>query len=130
MSFQSCSDGLQELTAYHLSVSPRITDPKQLYIALGRGDVDMIATRATDGHLVSPEWKILADDKKVFPPYDACLLVRKDLMAAEPGLQPALAELSGKISADVMRKLNAQIDVDHKPVASVAADFLAQAGLH
>ena len=96
----------------------------------------MIATRATDGHLTSPDWKVLADDRKVddrpakvFPPYEACLLVRKDLIAAEPGLRPALAELSGKIHADAMRKLNAEVDVDHRPLATVAAEFLAQAGL-
>ena len=77
--------------------APRILDPKQLFAALEKGDVDMIATRATDGHLMSPDWKILADDQKVFPSYEACLLVRKDLIAAEPGLRPALAELSGKI---------------------------------
>jgi osmoprotectant transport system substrate-binding protein len=127
--FQSRSDGLQELSAYHLSMSQRILDEKQLFPTLEKGDVDMVATRATDGHLTSPEWKVLTDDKKVFPPYEACLLVRKDLIAAEPGLRPALAELSGKISADAMRKMNAQVDLEHKPLATVAADFLAQAGL-
>ena len=127
--FQSRSDGLQELALYRLPMdSPRILDPKQLFVALANGDVDMIATRATDGHLTS-DWKILADDQKVFPPYEACLLVRKYLIAAEPGLRPALAELSGKINADTMRKLNAEVDVVGRPLAAVAAGFLAQAGL-
>jgi glycine betaine/choline ABC-type transport system substrate-binding protein len=127
--FQSRSDGLQELALYRLPMdSPRILDPKQLFVALSNGDVDMIATRATDGHLTSG-WKILADDQKVFPPYEACLLVRKDLIAAEPALRPALAELSGKINADTMRKLNAEVDVVGRPLAAVAAGFLAQAGL-
>jgi glycine betaine/choline ABC-type transport system substrate-binding protein len=91
----------------------------------------MIAGRATDGQLMSPAWKILADDRdpKVFPAYQACLLVRKELIAAEPGLRPALAELSGKINAQTMRKLNAEVDVEHRSLAAVAADFLTQAGL-
>ncbi len=127
--FQSRSDGLQALAPYHLPASPRVLDPKQLFAELEKGTVDMIATRATDGHLTLPGWKVLADDRKVFPSYDACLLVRKDLIAAEPGLRAALAELSGKISADTMRKLNAEVDVEHRPVAAVAADFLTQAGL-
>jgi osmoprotectant transport system substrate-binding protein len=91
--------------------------------------VDMIATRATNGQLMSPDWKILADDLKAFPPYDACLLVRQDLIAAEPALRSALGELSGKINAEVMRKMNAQVDVQARPAATVAAEFLAQAGL-
>jgi glycine betaine/choline ABC-type transport system substrate-binding protein len=127
--FQSRSDGFQELASYRLPLdSPQTLDPKQLFAALAKGEVDMIATRATDGHLTS-EWKILADDQKVFPPYQACLLVRKDLIAAEPGLRAALAELSGKIHADTMQKLNAQVDISNRPLATVASEFLAQAGL-
>lgn len=128
--FQSRSDGLQRLAPYRISMaSPRILDPKALFGALANGDVDMIAARATDGHLTSADFKILADDQKVFPPYQACLLVRKDLIAAEPALRPALAELSGKFPAETMRKLNSEVDVVGRPLATVAAEFLAQAGL-
>ena len=104
-------------------------DSQQLFPALEKGDVDMIATRTTDGHLLSGDWKILDDDQKVFRSYEACLLVRKDLLAAEPTLRAALAELSGKFSVATMRKLNADVDLNHRPVATVATDFLTQAGL-
>jgi len=128
--FQARSDGLQRLAVYRLPVaSPRVLDPKQLFTALAKGDVDMIAARATDGHLTSPEWKMLADDQKVFPTYEACVLVRKDLIAAQPGLRPALAQLSGKFHADTVRKLNSEVDVRGRPLAAVAAEFLAEAGL-
>jgi glycine betaine/choline ABC-type transport system substrate-binding protein len=135
--FQSRSDGFQALALYRLPMAaPRILDPKQLFSELEKGNVDMIATRATDGHLTSPDWKLLADDRKVddrpakvFPPYEACLLVRKDLIRDEPGVRPALAELSGKIHADAMRKLNGEVEVEHRPLATVATEFLTQAGL-
>jgi glycine betaine/choline ABC-type transport system substrate-binding protein len=128
--FQSGSDGLQGLAPYRLPMaSQRVLDTKEIFAALAKGDVDMIATRATNGQLMSPDWKILADDLKAFPPYDACLLVRQDLIAAEPALRSALGELSGKINAEVMRKMNAQVDVQARPAATVAAEFLAQAGL-
>ncbi|HSP67478.1 MAG TPA: glycine betaine ABC transporter substrate-binding protein [Bryobacteraceae bacterium] len=128
--FQFRDDALQALAPYRLPMAPaRVLDAKQLFAALEKGDVNMIATRATDGHLISPGWKTLEDDQKVFPAYEACLLVRKDLVAADPMLRPALAELSGKFNFETMRKLNAQVDVEHRPVATVAADFLAQAGL-
>ena len=118
------------MATYRLPTAPpRVLDSKQIFMSLQEGDVDMIAARATDGHLVSPDWKVLDDDRKVFPPYQACLLVRKDLIGAEPALRPALVELSGKISADTMRKLNAEVDVKMRPLATVAAEFLAQAGL-
>jgi glycine betaine/choline ABC-type transport system substrate-binding protein len=127
--FQTRGDALQALAPYRLPVTSRVIDWKQLFAALEKGDVNMIATRAADGHLKSPDWKILADDQKVFPSYEACLLVRQDLVTAEPMLRPALAELSGKFNLETMRKLNAQVDIEHRAVAAVAADFLAQAGL-
>ncbi|HEY2842176.1 MAG TPA: glycine betaine ABC transporter substrate-binding protein [Bryobacteraceae bacterium] len=128
--FQSRGDALQALAPYRLPLAAsRVLDSKQLFPSLEKGDVDMIAARATDGHLPSPDWKVLADDRKVFPPYQACLLVRKDLLAADARLRPALAELSGRLSAATMQKLNAQMDLEHRPVATIAADFLMQAGL-
>jgi osmoprotectant transport system substrate-binding protein len=127
--FQSRPDGLQALLSYRIPMdSPRILDQKQLFPALAKGEVDMIATRATDGRLTR-DFKILADDLSVFPPYEACLLVRKDVLAAEPALRSALAELSGKISADTIRKLNAEVDLNNRPAATVAGEFLSQAGL-
>jgi len=78
---------------------------------------------------MSPGWKIADDAQKAFPTYDGSLLARKDRLAAETKLGPAIAEQSGKFNLETMRKLNAQVDLEHRPVATVAADFLAQAGL-
>ncbi|MGH9594904.1 MAG: glycine betaine ABC transporter substrate-binding protein, partial [Bryobacteraceae bacterium] len=79
--------------------------------------------------LTSPDWKVLQDDQKVFTSYQACLLVRQDKLAQTPQLAAALAELAGKFTAETMRKLNAQVEIEHRPPAAVAADFLRSAGL-
>ena len=100
-----------------------------VYKALEDGKVNMIAANATDGPLAAHEWTILKDDKKVFGSYQACILARADALAAEPRLKPALLELSGKLTSDTMRKLNAEVDVDHRRPADVAADFLAKLGI-
>ena len=128
--FQTRADGFQNLAAYRLpTMPPRVQDTKQLYMGLQQGDFDLIAARVTDGPLVSPDLKVLADDRKVFPSYQACLLVRQSTATTQPGLLPALAELSGKISAEKMRQMNAEVDVKMRTVASVASEFLSQAGL-
>jgi glycine betaine/choline ABC-type transport system substrate-binding protein len=56
-------------------------------------------------------------------------MVRADLLLNDPKIQPALAALSGRITNDALRKLDAEVDVDHRKPAQVAAEFLAQAGL-
>jgi osmoprotectant transport system substrate-binding protein len=129
--FQQRIDGLPALNRYHLPMSApiRSMDLGLLYKALEQGQVTMIAANATDGPLASPRWKVLRDDQKVFPPYQACLMVRQDVLAADHRIKPALSELSGKFTNDSMRRLNAAVDVDHRQPRDVATEFLAQAGL-
>jgi glycine betaine/choline ABC-type transport system substrate-binding protein len=66
---------------------------------------------------------------KVFGSYQACVMVRQNLLATEPQLRPALNELSGKFTNEIMRKLDAEVDVNHRRVGDVAAEFLTRAGL-
>ncbi|HLH40177.1 MAG TPA: glycine betaine ABC transporter substrate-binding protein [Bryobacteraceae bacterium] len=129
--FASRIDGMPALNKYHLPMSapPRSMDLGLVYKALSDGQVTMIAANATDGQLARHDWTVLADDQHAFGSYQACILARQDVEAAEPRLKPALLELSGKLSSETMRKLNAAVDVDHRPAAQVAAEFLAQSGL-
>jgi glycine betaine/choline ABC-type transport system substrate-binding protein len=50
--------------------------------------------------------------------------VRQAALAAVPGLREALAELSGKFTNARMQQLNYEVDVKHRAVSEVAADFL------
>jgi len=130
--FNSRTDGLAALNQYRLPMSamPRVSDPDSLYAAFDKGELTMVVGNATDGLLARhDDWKALRDDKKLFPVYLTCLMVRVDLLTTDPKILPALAELSGKITNEAMRKLDAEVDLDHKRPADVAAEFLAQAGL-
>ncbi|MGH9558986.1 MAG: glycine betaine ABC transporter substrate-binding protein [Bryobacteraceae bacterium] len=124
-------DGIPALDRYHLprAAAPRTMDLGLMYKAMDQGQVNMIAANATDGALLGHDWTALRDDKKVFGSYQACILVRQDILEQEPRLKPALDELSGRFSNDLMRKLNAEVDVEHKDIRQVAAEFLKQAGL-
>ncbi len=129
--FQQRIDGMPALDQYHLTfaAAPRSMDLGLMYKALELGQVTMIAANATDGPLAAHDWTILKDDRKVFGSYQACILARADALSGEPQLKPALQELSGKLNNELMRKLNAAVDVDHRQVRDVAGDFLRQAGL-
>jgi len=71
----------------------------------------------------------LKDHKQAFPPYQACIVARSALLASSPAVRKALAELSGKISDDAMRKMNYAVDAEHRQVREVAQDFLQNSGL-
>jgi len=103
---------------------PKSMDLGLLYQGLKQKQVDMVAGSATDGVLSALDAKVLQDDKHVFPPYQACIVVRSDSLAATPNLWAVLSELSGKISTEAMRRMNYQVDGKHQPASEVAAEFL------
>ena len=129
--FQQLSDGMPALTQYKLPMkaAPRSMDSRDLFKALEQGTVTMIVVRTTDGMLTQATWKTLRDDRNLFLPKQAALLVQDSLLAALPAARTALQELSGRFSVEKMRKLNAQVDVDHLQPKDVAAAFLMESGL-
>ena len=125
--FLTRADGLPGLlSTYRLPLdgTPRSMDLGLLYQALKQKQVDMVAGSATDGLISAMGLTTLQDDKAYFPPYEASLAVRGAALEANPALRGALDELSGKISTDQMRKMNYQVDGDHRPVRDVAKAFL------
>jgi osmoprotectant transport system substrate-binding protein len=129
--FQQLSDGIPALNVYKLPMTApvRSMEGNLLLKALEQGAVSMIIAHATDGVLTSKDWKVLRDDRNRFVPQQACLLVKRDLIMTQPGLGPALAELSGKFTTEKMQQMNALVDVSHLQPKDVAASFLVQAGL-
>ncbi len=130
--FQQRPDGLAGLLRTYklpLKRSPRTMDLGLLYRALEQKQVDMVAASATDGLLSVLDVKVLKDDKRYFPPYQASLAVRADALAKHPPLKRALEQLSGLFSNEIMRTLNYQVDGKHRPVSEVAMTFLRAAKL-
>ncbi len=125
--FKQRPDGLAGLLhAYGLRLEgDAVTmDLGLLYAALKSRKVDMIAANSTDGLASVLDVAILEDDRHYFPPYQCALVVREDSLGRVPGLQDALGELSGKLPDAVMRKLNFEVDGEHRPPAQVASRFL------
>jgi osmoprotectant transport system substrate-binding protein len=125
--FQSRPDGLKGLTdAYRLQLegAPVVMDLGLLYPALENRKVDIVAANATDGLISALDVVVLADDRHYFPPYQCAVVVREDTLARFKGLREALAELSGKLSDDAMRKLNYQLDGKHRRAGDAAAEAL------
>lgn len=119
-------NGLVKEYGLRLDGQPVTMDLGLLYPALESRKIDMAAANATDGLLARPEFTILADDRRYFPPYECAVVVRQEALARFPQLRGALAELSGRISDSAMRSMNAAVDLDHRSVSDVAREFLAR----
>jgi glycine betaine/choline ABC-type transport system substrate-binding protein len=117
-------DGLMRTYGLRLEGSPVTMDLGLLYSAIQSNKVDMLAANSTDGLLSVLPLKILVDDKAYFPPYECAIVVRQEALQRQPELRAVLEQLSGTIPNEAMRKLNHSVDGEHKPVRSVAAEFL------
>ncbi len=126
--FLTRPDGLQRLDkAYSLQWqgTPRSMDLGLLYQALQQKKVDMAAGNSTDAQLAGSKFTVLRDDRRVFPPYNACFVVRRALIQQRPEAEWALSMLSNHISDQTMRELNRRVEQDRQPIEKVAREFLA-----
>ncbi|HTM51469.1 MAG TPA: glycine betaine ABC transporter substrate-binding protein [Bryobacteraceae bacterium] len=126
--FLTRPDGLPGLLRTYrlpLAGSPLSMDLGLLYQALKQQQVDMVAGNATDGLISAMGLTMLKDDKHYFPPYDAALVCRTGALEKHPGLRETLGALSGKLTTEMMRKMNYDVDGRKRPVAEVAAEFLS-----
>ena len=99
------------------------------YQALKEDQVDIALVFATDGRIKAFDFRVLKDDKEFFPNYAIAPVVRTEVLKANPGLEKPLNELSAKLTDAVMQRLNAEVDVDKKPIEEVASGFLSDEGM-
>jgi osmoprotectant transport system substrate-binding protein len=120
--------GWSERYGIRFAEQPSVMDLGLIYRALVDKKVDIVAGNSTDGLIDALHLVALADDRHYFPPYDAVPIVRRDTLAKFPQLRPALADLAGKISAQEMRHLNAEVDANQRDVPAVVRTFRAVKG--
>ena len=123
--FQTRPDGYPALQrVYGLAFAEiRTMDLGLLYRALGDGQLDVAVGSATDGLIEAKGLRILADDRRAFPPYEAAPIVRSDALGRHPELRDALARLGGSIDAAAMRHMNQAVDGLHRDAASVVREW-------
>jgi osmoprotectant transport system permease protein len=119
--------GLQRAYGFRFGTPPREMDLGLLYHALLEEEVDVVVGSATDGLIAAHGFRVLADDRRYFPPYDAVVVANASGMRAHSGLEAAIAELGGRFTEDAMRRMNYEVDGRHRAAAVVAREFL-QAG--
>ena len=99
------------------------------YGVLDKGRVDAAAVFTTDGMLDDEEYVILRDPRKLFSFQNVAPVVRQSVLDRTPGLAKAVDPVSAKLTTKAMRKMNAEVDLNGRKPAEVAAEFLRAEGL-
>ncbi|MDB5811702.1 MAG: transporter permease [Betaproteobacteria bacterium] len=125
--FLNRKDGWPALQrAYKLQISTRGLDHGIAYEALAAGRIQLMDVYTTDAKIDRHGLRVLADDRKFFPPYAALLLHRADLPRRLPKTWAALTTLDGAVPTNRMIAMNAAVEIDRKPFAEVAREFVGQ----
>ena len=123
--FLSRADGWPGLRdAYRLPQRPDGLDHDLAYRALASGAIDVTDLYSTDAEIPYYRLRVLRDDRRYFPSYEAVYLYRADLAARAPAWVAALNGLAGRIDAVTMQRLNARVKLGHETEADVAAGWL------
>lgn len=113
---------------YSLNPKSTMMDQAILYLSLGRKTVDVISGDSTNGHLAGAKYRMLEDDKRVFPSYVAAPLIRKKTLKKYPELNAVFALLNGGISDGEMRLLNHKVEILGEKTHLVVKELIEKKG--
>ena len=97
------------------------------YRAVAAGKTDVIDLYSTDAEIAFYHLRVLDDDQRLFPEYQAVYLYRLDLTQHAPAMIAALRRLENSIDASQMIAMNAAAKLQGVPETRVASDFLLSA---
>jgi osmoprotectant transport system substrate-binding protein len=95
---------------------------------IANGDCTAGEVFTTDSPIAANNLYVLQDDKKLFPPDNVGLIVRKDVLQKYPAIAALMAPVAAKITTDVITSLNKQVEIDNMKVDDVARTWLTQNG--
>jgi osmoprotectant transport system permease protein len=122
--FLERNDGWSGLKrTYKLPQSPQGLDHGLAYEAIASKQIDVMDIYSTDAKIVRYELRVLSDDKRYFPEYDAVLVYRLDVPERFPRAWAALGKLEGRIDSTRMIAMNARAELDGASFAAIAMDF-------
>ena len=126
--FLGRSDGYPGLARHYGLRMPHVLGIQHelAYTALASGTIDGTDIYTTDAQIARLGLRVLEDDRRFFPRYDAVWLYRLDLPARAPAALAAMRTLTGRIDEATMIRANARVVLEGAPY-EIAADSLLAA---
>ncbi len=105
-------------------------DPVERHDVLRRRDDAVSIVYATDPQNKRANIVLLDDDRGMFPPYNSTVVVRDDVArAAGADLPRVIEKVQPGLTDEVMRELNARVDLDGESPRVVAESYLRESGI-
>jgi osmoprotectant transport system permease protein len=123
--FMERNDGWPGLKArYALPHTPAGLDHGLAYEAIAAGQIDVMDIYSTDAKIARYGLRVLDDDRRYFPQYDAVLVYRLDVPQRFGQAWRAIEALHSRIDEARMIAMNARAELDGESFAAIAGDFI------
>ncbi|OXM71260.1 glycine betaine ABC transporter substrate-binding protein [Amycolatopsis vastitatis] len=99
-----------------------------IYSAVASGTCPVGEVFTTDGRISGLNLRVLEDDKKAFPQYNAVATLRTEWLKQHPEVRGPLEKVSAAIDNEQMIELCKQVDVDGQDAGKVAHDWMVKKG--
>ena len=99
------------------------------YKALQEKQVSVSMGFETDGRIDAFGFVNLEDDRSFFPVYNPAPVIREETLNKYPEIREILKPIAEHLTTEDMRKLNADVDIEHKQVEDVTVNWLKDKGL-
>ena len=96
--------------------------------AIASGQCDAGEVYTTDSGIAANSEVTLTDDKNLFPPDNAGLIVKDTVLQKYPAIAALMNPVAAKLTTTVMLQLNAMVEIQNMPYATVAHTWLVQNG--
>jgi osmoprotectant transport system permease protein len=132
--FMDRKDGYPRMAqAYGLHVAAERVNRMEhslAFQAIDDGAVDLIDVNSTEAKIEKSKLRVLKDDRRFFPVYQAVWVARKAFAQRHPREWQALLAFKGSISEQAMIDMNAQADIQKSSFAKIASQFLGAEAPH
>jgi glycine betaine/choline ABC-type transport system substrate-binding protein len=101
------------------------------YTVLDKGDAQLSIVFTSDAQLAnSDKYTLLEDDKDLIPAGNVIFIASQKVVdEAGPDFGEVIAQVQQNLTLDVIRELNARVDIDKEQPSKVAHDYLKSSGL-
>ncbi len=101
------------------------------YTVLDKGDADLSILFTSDAQLAnSDKYTVLEDDQGLIPAGNVIFITSQKVVdEAGPDFAKVIEQVQQNLTLDVIRELNARVDIDKEQPSKVAHDYLKSSGL-
>lgn len=99
-----------------------------IYSSIANGTCNFGEIFTTDGRIAGLDLAVLADDKKFFPQYNVCVVLRDEFRRQHPEIETIMQPIAAALTNEEMIELGKLVDVDGADPGVVAKDWMVAKG--